>query len=64
MFEIRKAINSRSCAMCNSTNYESQYSYLRKVDTIYEVKVGIMVNALCADCLLKLANQIKEEFEI
>ena len=64
MFEIRKTDWYRSCEACNASNYESNRPNHKQVDTIYELKIGIMVNALCADCLLKLANQIKEEIEI
>ena len=62
MFEIRKTDWTRSCANCNAAHYESNHR--KKVDTIYELKIGCMVNALCAECLLKLANQISEEIEI
>jgi hypothetical protein len=64
MFEIRKATHSQSCSNCNNANYENKYAYFEKVDTIYEIKIGIMVNALCADCLRILVNQITEEIEI
>lgn len=64
MFEIRKANMSRSCAKCNAANYESEYTNNEKVETIYEVIIGHMCNALCPECMLKLANQICEEIEI
>ena len=60
MFEIRKSEWSRSCSCCNTANYESDL--YKKVDTIYELKIGCMVNALCPDCLKALAKQIETEF--
>lgn len=61
MFEIRIADMSRSCAMCNADNYKNQG---KDPVTIYELKIGCMVNALCAECLHKLANQINEQIEL
>ena len=61
-FEIRKTDWLRSCASCGASNYENPGR--KAVDIIYEIKIGCMVNALCPDCMLKLANQISEEVEI
>ena len=60
-FEIRKAYGCRSCAMCNAATYERD---AKPATTIYEIKIGIMVNALCPDCIAKLADQLKTEIEI
>ena len=61
MFEIRTATGCRSCAMCNAATYKNQG---KDQVTIYELKIGCMVNALCAECLHKLANQINEQIEL
>lgn len=58
MFEIRKAFGARSCANCNAATYEDKY---HKKAEIKEIKIGCMVNALCHECMLKLANQILAE---
>ena len=63
MFEIRKTDMYRSCAKCNAANYESQYTTREKVDTIYEIIIGHMCNALCPDCMKALAVQITDELE-
>lgn len=43
--EIRKAKEDNSCNCCG------------KVETVYEVKIGCMVNRLCADCLAELIGK-------
>lgn len=55
---IRISSEHRSCGCCHAQNYESagRSPVYRRVDTIYEVVVGNMVNALCPDCLRLLAQ--------
>ena len=55
---IRICKDNRSCGCCTAQNYKSHYPSPqgRQVDTIYEVKIGSMVNALCPECLHSLAS--------
>lgn len=55
---IRITLEHRTCNCCNAQNYESEYPSptYRRVDTIYEVVFGRMVNAVCPDCLRLLAS--------
>lgn len=56
--KIEKSKSVASCANCNARNYESQFGGNDKlVDTIYEVKIGNMVNNLCPDCLAELIGK-------
>lgn len=45
------------CNSCGNRNYESKYPAMdgNIVDAIYEVRIGIMCNRICGDCLRKLA---------
>lgn len=42
-----------SCNSCGAQNYDSTYT-AKSVDTLYEVRIGGMVNRLCPDCLAQL----------
>ena len=48
------------CNACYAQNYDSKSSTNRKVDDIYEVRIGSMVNTLCKDCLQELRSQIDQ----
>lgn len=56
--EIRITKDHRSCNCCGAQNYRasSDRAETRHVDTIYEVAVGHMVNALCPNCLNVLGS--------
>lgn len=53
---IQKATEIASCNNCNARNYDS-HDMNNKVDTIYEVRIGCMVNRLCPDCLAELIGK-------
>ena len=47
-----------ACNSCNAKNYESFCSDTPKeVDTLYEIRIGCMVNRLCSDCLAALIGK-------
>lgn len=52
--------NCCGCNGCGAKNYESKFAFPdeKKVDVIYEVRVGSMVNFMCSDCLDALKNEI------
>lgn len=55
---IRISKGHRSCNCCCAQNYNSTGSpTFRKVDDIYEIVVGHMVNAVCPECLQALVEQ-------
>lgn len=43
----------RSCNSCFARNYTSDISG-QSVDTLYDIRIGSMVNCVCKDCLKKL----------
>lgn len=55
---IRIAIEHASCDCCYAANYEHSQPSARfgKVDRIFEIRMGNMVNRVCPDCLRKLAT--------
>lgn len=55
----RTTDNGCSCNGCGARNYVSMTTAPEEklVDTIYEVRVGIMCIRLCPDCLAVLAKQ-------
>lgn len=48
-----------SCNGCFAKNYDGDISD-KKVDTLYDVRIGGMLNHLCADCLANLVEQATE----
>lgn len=59
--KIEKSREICSCNSCNARNYESRIQVYndatKKVDTIYKVQIGCMVNTLCLDCLAALIGK-------
>lgn len=54
--EIKKSSETIcTCNSCGARNYETKNDFVkittRKVDTMYEVRIGCMVSRLCPDCL-------------
>ena len=43
-----------SCNCCGAPNYDATYTKAEKVDTLYELRIGIMVNRICRKCLRKI----------
>lgn len=43
-----------SCNSCFAQNYDSTSIMNKKVDAIYDVQIGCMLNRLCEDCLESL----------
>ena len=48
------------CNACGAKNYDSKLALPgeKKVDVIYEVRIGVMVNFMCPDCLDALVKEI------
>lgn len=57
---LKIATCSCSCNNCGAKNYDGLIiSDAKRVDIIYELQIGCMVNALCEDCLKKLTNCLR-----
>lgn len=54
--EVKRVNRNCSCIECNRANYSSQFTN-KKVEEIFDVTIGIMVNTVCKDCLYKLIGQ-------
>lgn len=52
------ATEHASCNCCYAANYEHSHPSARfgRVDRIFEIRIGNMVNRVCPDCLRKLAT--------
>lgn len=51
-----------SCNACQARNYgpSSNPSLGKRVDILYEVRIGTLVPVLCSDCLNALKHEIEE----
>ena len=57
---VRQANEHCSCSSCFAQNYDSLHPIGERVDEIYEIKIGIVVNRVCKACLQELRNQIDQ----
>lgn len=57
---VTKANEHCSCNSCHAKNYISDERFDTKVDVIYEVRIGMMCNRLCPDCLETLIGDAME----
>ena len=58
---IRKVRDtSCSCNSCGARNYDATIPSpdVKRVDTLYEVRIGMMCNRLCKDCLNELVLNV------
>ena len=46
-----------TCNSCFAQNYDSSSILNRRVDVLYDVQIGCMLNRLCVDCLEHLIEQ-------
>lgn len=59
---IRIANEHRSCGCCSNRNYDCSFpSSGKKVDVIFEIKIGTLVSALCPECMHSLAKEAAAE---
>lgn len=49
------------CLNCHASYYDSKDPDIKKVDKIYEIKIGKSVINLCSDCMKELAEKIEEQ---
>lgn len=54
---VTRATEHCSCNSCNAKNYIADERFDKKVDTIFEVRIGNFCNRLCQDCLKALADE-------
>ena len=53
--DIKKADKGCCCNGCGRANFDSDFTHTKKqVETIFEVRIGNMINFVCDDCLAKL----------
>lgn len=57
---VKRSKEICSCGSCFARNYDSDRAFGQRVDVIYEVKIGTMVNCLCKDCLKELRKGIDQ----
>lgn len=60
---IALATEECSCNSCGNRNYESKYYQDKSIHDIYNLKVGIMTQRLCKDCLQYLAYEIEDSLK-
>lgn len=58
--EIRKADGIASCNCCNAVNFDSRLPYPvgKRVEALYEIRLGNMMVTLCEDCMKALREQM------
>ena len=64
--QLKKCDEARGCTTCKKVyNYKPKYLKDDKfiIASLYELKVGNTVLALCSGCLIKLYNEISESME-